>query len=136
MIFDALEHRLEQSGLLVPGETLFRHFMPGEISVGAFMRAPLDGIKINPSMPNWYTGEIQVITRHTDPVVGEDLASRIGDVLTIRALTQFPMLTGYQDAHVTKAQPLTLPIRFPRLQGNGLEFLQTFFVAFGYIRTL
>lgn len=132
MIYDILEEKIAASGLLVPSETLFRHYMPAEIPIGAFIRSPLEGIPVNLEMPNYYRGRLQLITRHTDPELGEILAARLAPLITVRSIEHYPANATRGEAHVTQCIPETLPIRFPRLQGNGFEWSQHFSVAFGF----
>jgi hypothetical protein len=132
VIFDILEQKLTRSLLLVPGESLFRSYMPPEVTFGAMTRVPLSGIKIDHEIENWYKGEMQIVTRHTDPVQGDILANKIAQILTVKNIEHYPASSERGPAHITLFLPETLPIRFPRLEGNCYEWIQIFNVAFGF----
>ena len=132
MIYDILERKLERSFLLVPGESLFRNYMPPEITIGAMVKVPLQGISTDPHIENYYRGQMQVITRHTDPVAGDLLANQIGRALLVRAAEQHPPSMERGEAEIKFFFPATLPIRFPRLEGNGYEWSQTFSTHFAF----
>jgi hypothetical protein len=132
MIFDILEKKLTDSGLVVPGASLFRGTMPAECTVGVMIRTPLTGVDIDPFIEGWHKTQIQVITRHTDPVEGERLAAAVCKVLLVDAVEFHEASAERGPAHINIFYPATLPIQYPRLEGNGLEFSQHFTAAFGF----
>lgn len=132
MIFDILEEKLKRSLLLVPGETLFRDYMPPEVTIGAMTKVPLQGISIDPHMDDYYRGEMQVITRHTNPVAGAKLALDIDRLLRVRVSEFHDPSEERGRAEIKLFWPQTLPIRFPRLEGNGFEWSQTFQAVFTF----
>lgn len=132
MIFDIIEEKLKRSFLLVPGESLFRSYMPAECSIGAMSKVPLNGIAVNQYIPNFYQGKIQIITRHTDPVAGDITANKIASILKVNAPRHYPPSAERGEATISIFLPDTLPIRFPRLTGNGYEWSQMFTVAFSF----
>lgn len=131
MIYDILETKLQAIGL-EPGKSLFRNYMPADCSVGVMTRVPLQGLPIDPNIPNFYRGRMQVITRHKDPVAGNLMAARVQSVLEMRAGRELHGANEERgDVHLDLFQPETLPISFPRLDGNGFEWSQMFLCAFG-----
>lgn len=133
MIFDILEEKLRRSFLLVPGESLFREYMPPECHVGAMTKIPLSGIDIDPHIENWYRGRIQIITRHTDPEEGGRLANKVAGVLRVISPEDYPPSAERGKARISIFFPETLPIRFPRLSGNGYEWSQHFKTTFSFV---
>lgn len=133
MIIDVLIEKLTKSGLVVPGESLFREMMPAEVSVGVMIRSPLTGIKIDPYIADWYKAKMQVITRHTDPLKGQALANDICAALTVQQPELYEATEGRNAVKVIRFYPETLPIQFPRLKGNGIEFSQQFQTVFAVI---
>jgi hypothetical protein len=131
MIYDILEDKLTRAGF-TPGETLFRHYMPAECQVGVMIRAPLSGIAVNPYITGWHRAELQLITRHHDPVEGMKMALAAGRVLRVESHEAYPASEERGQAHLTLFLPQTLPVQFPRLEGNGYEFSQHFDTAFGF----
>lgn len=131
MIYDILEQKLMTSGF-VPGVSLFRHNMPGPVEIGVLIREPLSGIKVDHETPNYYRGRLQVITRHVDPVLGRQMAHLVQDTLKVDSLESYSASAERGKAHITYFWPDTLPVQFPRLEGNGYEWSQHFLAAFGF----
>lgn len=132
MIFDILEKKISDAGLGVEGETLFRAFMPAETTIGVMSRVPLEGIPVDPFMPGRHKGRMQIITRHTDPVLGAELANKVSKVLTVWSPEHYEPSSERGSATISLFIPLTLPIQFPRLEGDGIEWSQHFNVVFAF----
>jgi hypothetical protein len=132
VIYDILEKKLIDSGLVVAGVSLFRGFMPAECLVGVMTRTPLTGINIDPFIEGWHKTELQVICRHKDPVDGAKFAADVCKALIVESLETYPASEERGPAHVNLFYPITLPIQYPRLEGHGLEFSQHFKAAFGF----
>lgn len=130
MIYDILEQKLTADGF-VEGETLFRNHMPAECVVGVMSRAPISGIPINPNIPNYYKGRMQIIIRHKDPIAGHQMAGRVQKLLTVEAREHYPASEERGETHLDLFRPETIPIFFPRLDGNGFEWSQHFETVFG-----
>jgi hypothetical protein len=131
VIHDILEKKLTTIGLTA-GQSLFRHYMPADASIGAMTRVPLQGLPIDPHIPGRYKGRIQVIVRHKEPDLGNTLATRVQRALEMRGAREIYEATKERGAvHLDMFQPETLPIFFPRLDGNGYEWSQTYLCAFG-----
>lgn len=124
MIFDIVEKKLSDSGLVVPGQSFFRDSMAGETLIGVMTRVPLIGIAIDPYIEGRFRSNLQIITRHVDPVLGEKLANDVSKVLFVEGLERHETENGKCSIHLF--YPKTLPVQFPRLEGNGLEFSQHF----------
>jgi hypothetical protein len=133
MIYDILEAKLTAAGF-TPGQTLWRNYMGAEVTVGVMIRAPLGGIEIDPHIPGWHQTRLQVITRHHDPVDGMNMAVAVSKILRVDAPETHPASAERGEAHITLFSPRTLPVQFPRLEGNGYEFSQQFDAAFGFIQ--
>jgi len=133
MIFDILGKKLVAAGLVVAGESLFYNDMPGEVTVGVMLRSPLQGIAIDPFIEGWHKSSLQIITRHIDPVAGEALANRVCKALLVESPERYEATEERGPAHINLFYPQTHPIRFPRLEGNGLEWSQHFRAVFGIV---
>lgn len=132
MIYDILEKKLADSGLVVPGTSLFRSTMPHDVSIGVMIRTPLTGITIDPHIEGWHKTQMQVICRHTDPVEGAKFAQQVTKILLVDKPEFYEASDERGPAHINVFYPVTLPIQFPRLEGNGLEFSQHFQAVFGF----
>lgn len=133
MIFDILGKKLVTAGLVIAGESLFYNDMPGECARGVMLRSPLQGIAVDPFIEGWHKAELQIITRHTDPVEGEALANEVCKALIVEGPEYYEATAERGPVHINVFYPQTYPIRFPRLEGNGLEFSQHFKAAFGIV---
>lgn len=131
MIYDILEAKLIAKGFTA-GDTLWRNYMPAETNIGVMIKAPLSGITIDPYITGWYRTDMQVVTRHIDPVDGMDMAQAVSRILTIEGCESFPASEERGQAHINLFMPKHLPIQFPRLEGNGYEFSLNFRAAFGF----
>lgn len=131
MIHDILEAKLIAEGFK-PGESLFRNFMPADCTIGVMTRVPLQGIPIDPNLPNFYRGRMQVIVRHKEPDLGARMAANVQRWLTLRGARELHSASAERgEVHLDLFHPETLPITFPRLDGNGYEWSQHFNCAFG-----
>lgn len=134
MIWDILEAKIEQAGLGVAGQTLFRNTMPHDAPVCIMLRAPLSGIKIDHYLPGYYKPLIQAIVRHHDPVDGSRLAQAVSDTLEVSTEELHPATAERGRVRIIKFLPRELPIQYPRLDGNGIEWSLNFETAFNVHR--
>jgi hypothetical protein len=89
--------------------------------IGVLVKSPLDGMKVDPEMPGYVTGAIQIVVRHKDPIAGDALAKEISTKLTVKG-TPMP-LTGYT---LKCFYPMSEPIMFPPNDAALFEFSVTF----------
>lgn len=128
MIFDVLTNKLVAAGLGVPGRSIFHNAMGAEVNVGVMLRTPLQGVPVDENIEGRHKADIQVIVRHTDPVEGNALANQVTRALLIEA-SEVHVIDGKR-IQISLFYPKTLPIQFPRLDGNGLEFSINFKAVF------
>lgn len=131
MIYDILEDKIEALGF-ARGDQLFRNTFPADVPIGVMVRMPLDGVQIDPEIPDWYRAEFQVIVRHTDPVEGNLMALRIQRALDLPGVEHYPASAERGSARIDVFRPKTLPIQFPSLEGGGFEFSQRFNAIFQF----
>lgn len=137
MIWDILEQKLVAAPLslaAVDGVTLFRHTMPSEIAKGIMLKNPLTGIKVDPYLPGFYKPNLQVIVRHTNPEFGDILSDEVVQALRIDEPEDYPQFERRGKTRLHVFYPSTLPIQFPRLDGNGFEWSLNFTTAFAIQR--
>lgn len=130
MIWDILETKLTAAGLGVSGQSMFRQFMPATVKIGVMLKAPLTGVAIDPYLPGYYKPTLQVIVRHTNPEVGEKLAMDVMEALTVQGPEFHAATSEHGAVQIMRFFPRELPIRFPRLDGNELEWSLNFETAF------
>lgn len=130
MIWDILEAKIEAAGLAKSGVSMFRQFMPADVKVGIMFKAPLTGIEIDPYLPGYYKPTLQVIVRHTHPQQGEKLANAVMETLTVEGPEFHEATEEHGRVQIIRFYPRELPIRYPRLDGNSLEWSLNFSAIF------
>lgn len=130
MIHDILEAKLIEAGWK-PGVDLFRNFMPADCTIGVMTKVPLQGLPMDPNIPDFYKGRIQVIVRHKEPDTGAKYAWQVQKLLKVERRERHGATAERGEVHLDLFFPETLPITFPRLDGNGYEWSQHFKTAFG-----
>ena len=129
MIYDIFESILAETGEFTPGGNMFSTYMPAVIDIGVMVRAPIEGLRIDQDIRGRFTGRYQVVTRHIDPEEGMAMALRVKNALTIDSRRVFDA-TKNGRVVIDQFLPETLPISYPRLDGNGFEFSQHFKTVF------
>lgn len=132
MIYDILEQKLVNAGLGVIGVSLFRGDMPATVTRGMMFRMPLSGVRIDPYLPGYHKPVLQLIVRHVDPVIGDLLAANCEKALTIKGAESFGATAEHGAGELKIFYARELPIRFPRLPGNILEWSINFVTAFSF----
>lgn len=130
MIFDVFAQKLQQAGYQL-GSDLFIGTIPGTINSAVMLRTTLAGIKIDPFIPKRFRGPLQVVVRDTDAIRGGRRAKEIQLLLTLHVREHFEGNAERGPVHLDLCQPMTLPVPYPRLEGNGLEWSQMFDVVWG-----
>lgn len=133
MIWDILEKKITDAGLGIAGQTLFRHSMPAEVSRGIMFKNPLVGIVVDPHIPGFHKPDLQCIIRHPDVYEGDTLAEQVQALLTIAGPESYPATAERGAVTLKIFEPKTLPIQYPRLKGNGIEWSLNFITAFNIL---
>lgn len=122
-MLDHFINLIDNAGLGQSGKTLFKHQMPAECERGILLRFPLEGVKYDMELPGYHDFDLEVIVRAKEISDGEMFAEQVVDVLkTNRRRTFNNLATGLPELLVNFMAPRTLPIGFPRLEGNGREW--------------
>lgn len=130
MIWDILRDKIVDAGIAVTGETLFLSEFPPDVKIGVMMREPLDGVKVDPHLPCYHKPNLQMIVRHINPVAGAAMAMAVSDVLTINQVENYPATAERGKVQLNVFYPRTLPIRFPRLESDLIEWSINFTTSF------
>lgn len=131
MIFDILEAKIASAGLGILGQSVFRSFMPDDCTQGVMFRVPLTGITVDPFIEGWVNSRLQMIVRHTDPVLGRIYCDELTRILVVERPENHPQNSERNEVTLSIFYPETEPIQFPRLDGNGIEWSQHFRMAYG-----
>lgn len=134
MIMDILGEKLEKAGLGTRGKSIFNHQFPADIPVGTFFRYPLTGISVDPYIPNWHKVRCQVIVRHTSVAEGEKMADAVSRALIAEGEEDYPATSERPAIRLVRFFPDSLPVRFPRLEGNSIEWSMHFDAVFSVDR--
>lgn len=126
MIWDIIEQKLVNGGYGQVAVNIFREHMPGDVKIGFMLKSPLSGIPVDPYLPGFHKTPLQVIVRHTDPAVGEVVANNVMKLLSTEAAKSYPATSERGALILHRLMPDRLPIRFPRLEGNGFEWSLNF----------
>lgn len=120
MNLEALSDHIVSLNLGVPGQTLFLHEMPADCHRGILLRLPLIGISVDHELPKYFRGEFQAIVRDKSHSSGAQLAQDLFDAFTLGKMTLLNQ-TG-QGMRFNHLHPKTLPIKYRRSDGNGIEW--------------
>lgn len=130
MIYDVFLQKLQAHGF-VSGSDVFLEFVPAEITRAVMLRTPFSGVKIDPFIPGRYKGELQVVCRETEVGHGRALSKLVQKILTTQSREIYPATAERGEVHLDLAFPQTLPVRYPTLEGNAIEWSQVFDVVWG-----
>lgn len=134
MIMHILGEKLEKAGLGVRNKSIFNHQFPADVNIGTFFRYPLTGISVDPYIPNWHKVRCQVIVRHSSATEGEKMADKVSRVLTTEGEEVYPAVSDNPAIRLVRFFPESLPVRFPRLEGNSIEWSMHFDAVFSVER--
>lgn len=130
MIMDILGDKLVAANLGTKAKSIFNHQMPAEVNVGVFFRYPLTGVTIDPYIPGWYKARVQVIVRHNSVTEGEKFSYRVNEVLQVEGEEIYVDAEAKTTTRLMRFFPETLPVRYPRLEGNQIEWSTHFDAVF------
>lgn len=109
---DAVVARIQQSGLGIPGKTLFHTHMPAGVGKGVLVMARVP-VMIDP-YTNLRKGTFQVIVRAATILDASALAVQLMQVLTTEGAKQGPVRFLF-------IKPEHDPLMFPRTEGGQFE---------------
>jgi hypothetical protein len=130
MIWDIISKKIEDAGLGEFGVTIFRGTMPAENKVAIGFFEPLDGITVDPYLPDFYKPTLKVIVRHNKISEGRKLADQVMRLLTVTAEEFYEANADRGEVCLKVFHPRALPIQFPSAVGNLTEWSINFQTAF------
>ncbi len=120
---------LEDAGLGTRTTDIFVHSMPADVQQGIMLRDPLSGTPVDPDLPDYYRGKLQVIIRSTTHAAGEDLAKRVGQSMKMFN-RKFYDLDGALEMKVNHIFPAQLPIVYPHTPSRSIEWSLNFVTSY------
>ena len=131
MRIDLLANYLDSQNVGTIGRTLFAHHMPADCVEGVLLKLPINGIEQDNYMPGFYKSPLQAIVRAQSEARGEKLSAQVIKVLTHKQTKDYVDQPGNVFAmRINFLLPEKLPIRYPRLDGNGIEWSLNFMTSF------
>lgn len=131
MRIDLLANQLASQGVGIIGKTIFAHYMPAECEQGVLIKLPIGGIEHDNYMPGFYKSRIQAIVRAQSESKGEKLSDKVIQALVHKQTKDYFDQPGSKFAmRINYLLQDQLPIRYPRLDGNGIEWSLNFLTSF------
>jgi hypothetical protein len=118
---ELLAQVLQTAGLGTIGTDIFVHHMEGDDVNAIMLRTPLDGIPIDPNLPDYYHHDIYLTVRAPDYVTGDAKVKAAVAALTI-SKRSFVNGSGVLLMHINEMIARTLPRNYPRLDSEGIEW--------------
>lgn len=121
MNLDIIAKIINDSDLAAENTDLFLHHMPDDVEQGVLVRNPLQGNPINHYIPGYMKGSLQVVCRALTYEKGTALSTGILNLLNIEGSPEYTDDDG-NTMTINFLRPRTLPIVYPRLPGNTIEW--------------
>jgi hypothetical protein len=121
MKLELLAQVLQDAGYGTVAQNIFVHSMDADCKQGILLRNPLDGVPVDVNLPGYYKHSVQIIVRSPDQATGDVLISNAAAALTMYGRV-FNDNSGKLLMKINHLVPRTLPRRYPRLDGQGIEW--------------
>lgn len=130
MKLELLAQVLEDAGLGTIGTDIFVHRMDAECPRGIMLRDPLDGTPVDPNLPGYYRSKLQAIVRATAQADGDTLSKQVGRALKMFNRRFTDPVSGELLLKINHIYPSQLPITYPRMEGQGIEWSLNFVTSY------
>lgn len=128
MIGEIFTRLLEASGVGTQGTDIFLYDLPNGVTQGVLVKLPLEGIRVDPYIPCMYEANIQVIVRANTQAAGDILSNQVIMALANETSQVIRDVANTKDiAQIHYVRLDKLPIRYPRLEGNEIEWSVNFY---------
>lgn len=115
---------IDAEGIATSGVDLYVNTLPADITAGVMLRDPLMGHEIDEGLRGFFSSEFQMIVRDADIDAGHARAEKIAQALTVANV-------GNAEVWISWCRPMTLPISYPRSDGDDIEISIRFRLGFG-----
>lgn len=105
------------------GTNVFVHALPSTVETGVMLASGYQGMPVDPYIPEYYKGPMQIIARAKKSAQAEAIASAISKALTMEEVTVGNII-------VRRCHPRHLPVPFPRSNGDYFEASVNFDICF------
>ena len=122
MNYELIAKKIEAAGLGQIGKSIFIDSMPAEVKRGILIKSPIAGVKIDHELPGWYKPRLQIIVRSQTHLDGSTLSNAISNLFMTKQETIWRDDSNNPVFLIKHILPESLPIVYPRSDGNGLEF--------------
>lgn len=123
-IDDLADHLIAQSIPELADDAVFVHTIPAGKVPALMLASGYNGIPVDPELPGYHKGALQIIARASRSVKAEEIAQKVSDALEITSSTDVGNLT------VHYLRPRSLPAVFPRSNGDYYEASVNFDICF------
>lgn len=131
MRLDILARLLESKNVGIEGTSIFVFQMPADCPQGVLLKLPLSGIPVDHYLPGFYDSRMQMIVRAQSQSAGDTLVRQAVAALVHDITTDYYDQPGSVFAmRINHLLQDNLPIRFPRSDGNGIEWSINFKTCF------
>lgn len=107
----------------VDPDTITINSMPSDVQEGAVLLTGYRGMSVDPELPGFHRGPMQLIVRSRLSKRAEEIALTLSDVLTINEQVIADNTFHY-------VRPLHLPVPFPKSNGDYYEASVNFDICF------
>ena len=132
MRVDIIAKILEAAGAGTREESIFAHHMSDTCKKGVLIKLPLTGIPYDHNLPGYFNSRFQIIVRASKHAEGEALCETVIKALKSHRIREYEEIgkPGVIAMKLNYCLPEHLPIRFPRLEGSGIEWSINFLVSY------
>lgn len=96
------------------GQSVFMYTMPHDLQPALMLTSSYAGIPVDPELPGYYKGSIQLIARAKKSSLAEAASQAASDLLTMENV-------DIGDTHINYLRPRHLPVLYPRSAGDYYE---------------
>lgn len=107
----------------LPRNSVFVHTIPANVPTGAMLASGYQGMKIDPELPGYHKGSLQLIVRAKTSLAAEEIAQEISEILDFEGREVGDILINY-------IRPRHLPVVFPSSKGDHYEASVNFDICF------
>lgn len=131
MRLDKISQIIQDAQLGVEGQTLFIYQMPAGCMRGILIKPPAGGVHVDNTLPGYFRSSLQIVVRAQSHMDGEKLANDVAKVVTQQQTRDFYDQPGNMFAmRINYLLSEKLPIRYQRLDGNGIEWSLNFITSY------
>lgn len=107
----------------LPRNSVFVQTIPADLSIGVMVASGYQGMKVDPELPGYHKGPMQLIVRAKTSLAAEEIALALSEILNFEGRDVGDILVNY-------IRPRHLPAVFPSSKGDHYEASVNFDICF------